>query len=106
MTYPAIIPDENDRRNAFEQLFARYRRLLHFVAYRLLGDDDESEAATRATRTKAFADLPRFAHEGQFRSWIFRILIDEALRLRDAKSASISSHADERPDISNMPPAA
>jgi DNA-directed RNA polymerase specialized sigma24 family protein len=57
----------------FEDRFARCRRLLHFLAARILGSEDEAEDAVRNCRAAASRNPPSFESEGAFRSWLARI---------------------------------
>ena len=65
----------------FEDRLARCRHLLHFLAVRILGSEDEAEDAVRNCRAAASRNPPSFESEGSFRSWLARILIDEACAL-------------------------
>jgi DNA-directed RNA polymerase specialized sigma24 family protein len=65
----------------FEDRFARCRRLLHFLAVRILGSEQEAGDAVRNCRDAASRNPPSFESEGAFRSWLARILIDEACAL-------------------------
>ena len=73
----------------FEDRFARCRRLLHFLAARILGSQDEAEYAVRNCRAAASRNSPSFDSEGAFRSWLARILIDEACALLRRKRFSL-----------------
>ena len=79
----------------FEDRFARCRRLLHFVAVRILGSEDEAEHAVRNCRTAASRNPPSFESEGSFRSWLARILIDEACALLRRKQFSLMRSSQE-----------
>jgi DNA-directed RNA polymerase specialized sigma24 family protein len=70
-----------DDLSTFEDRFARCRDMLHYVAVRILGSQDEAEDAVRSCRAAASYHPPDFESEGAFRSWIVRILIDEAVAL-------------------------
>ena len=72
----------------FEDRFARFRHLLHFLAVRILGSEDEAEDAVRNCRAAASRNPPSFESEGSFRSWLARILIDEACALLRRKQFS------------------
>jgi DNA-directed RNA polymerase specialized sigma24 family protein len=72
-----------------EDRFARCRRLLHFFAARILGSQDEAEDAVRNCRSAASRNPPSFESEGAFRSWLARILIDEACALLRRKQFSL-----------------
>ena len=73
----------------FEDRFARCRRLLQFLAARILGSQDEAEDAVRNCRAAASLNPPSFESEGAFRSWLARILIDEACALLRRKQFSL-----------------
>jgi DNA-directed RNA polymerase specialized sigma24 family protein len=74
---------------SFEDRFARCRRLLQFLAARILGSQDEAEDAVRTCRAAASRNPPSFESEGAFRSWLVRILIDEACALLRRKQFSL-----------------
>jgi DNA-directed RNA polymerase specialized sigma24 family protein len=63
----------------FHTRFWRCHRLLHLIACRVLGGPEQADAAIENCRLKASRNPPRFEHEGAFRSWLLRVLIDEAL---------------------------
>jgi DNA-directed RNA polymerase specialized sigma24 family protein len=83
-----ILSLESDQK-MFEDRFARCRRLLHFLAARILGSQDEAEDAVRNCRAAASRNPPSFESEGAFRSWVARILIDEACALLRRKQFSL-----------------
>lgn len=66
----------------FRTRFSRCCGLLYFVACRVLGTTEGAEEVVQACWLKASCNPPRFEHEGAFRSWLIRILIDEALAAR------------------------
>jgi RNA polymerase sigma-70 factor (ECF subfamily) len=79
-------------RDAFNVLFARYRHLLYCLAYRVLRNREESEDAVQNCSLRAYCKLAAFKHEGAFRSWLARILVNEAVSiLRHRKSRLKSS---------------
>ena len=68
-------------REALAILFLRYRRALSLVAYRVLGNHEEAEVAVQNCLRRASDNALRIEHEGAFRSWLVRVLIDEAVIL-------------------------
>lgn len=73
--------------DAFENRFSRFRRVLHFVASRILGGSADAEKAVNNCYFSASRERRAFEYEGAFRSWLVRILIDEALAiLRQGKT--------------------
>jgi RNA polymerase sigma factor (sigma-70 family) len=60
---------------------SRYRRVLYFVARRVLGNHKDAEAAVQSCLLSISRSTPSFKHEGSFRSWLVRVLIDETLTI-------------------------
>jgi len=66
----------------FHERFARCCSLLHFTARRILGCSAQAELAIRNCWLSASRNPPLFSHDGAFRSWLLRLMIDEALTIR------------------------
>jgi hypothetical protein len=62
----------------FNDWFSRCRGALHFTACRVLGGPEGAELAVQKCWLRASRNPPTFDREGAFRSWLLRILIDEA----------------------------
>jgi DNA-directed RNA polymerase specialized sigma24 family protein len=71
----------DDDAAVFHARFWRCYRLLHFIACRVLGDPKRAAGAIENCWLKAARNPHRFEYEGAFRSWLIRVLIDEALAL-------------------------
>lgn len=86
-TYIANTSEEDPA--VFDARFRRSRRLLYFLASRVLGGDERAgEVVENCFITAASHRPSRFGSEGAFRCWLLRVLIDEALRiLRDERDA-------------------
>ncbi len=59
--------------------FRRCYRTLHLIAYRVLGGSERAEEAIENCWRIASLHPRWFECEGEFHSWLFRVLIDEAL---------------------------
>ena len=70
-----------DRMMSFYARAARYRRLLYFIADRVLGDPDRAAIAVDNCLYSAAQHVAAFDCEGDFRSWLVRLAIDEALAI-------------------------
>jgi len=68
-----------ERWTEFNARFSRCYGLLQFVARRILGSSAGAEGVIENCRVKASQSCPEFDQEGAFRSWLVRVLIDEAL---------------------------
>ncbi|HWN78072.1 MAG TPA: hypothetical protein VNN81_09365, partial [Bradyrhizobium sp.] len=66
----------------FKARFALCRGLLRFVASRLLNGPDKIEEAVERCFHTASRYPMSFEYEGEFRSWLVRVLVDEALEMR------------------------
>jgi DNA-directed RNA polymerase specialized sigma24 family protein len=65
----------------FHTRFWRCHRLLYFIARRVLGSSERADGAIENCWVTASRHPPCFEYEGAFRSWLVRVLIDEALAI-------------------------
>jgi DNA-directed RNA polymerase specialized sigma24 family protein len=65
----------------FFNWFSRCRTILRFTACRILKDSRRAERAVQNCWIHASRNPPSFENEGDFRCWIVRQLIDEALSI-------------------------
>jgi DNA-directed RNA polymerase specialized sigma24 family protein len=66
---------------ALDVLFSRYRRVLYRIAHRVLENHEDARDAVQNCLLAASCNVSRFDSEGAFRSWLVRVLIDEALAI-------------------------
>jgi len=71
----------NQQRVIFDARFWPCYQTLHFIACRVLGGSERAEEAIGNCWRIASRQPQRFEHEGEHRSWLLRVLIDEALVL-------------------------
>jgi DNA-directed RNA polymerase specialized sigma24 family protein len=74
----------------FNARFSRCHALLQFIACRVLGGAEGAWDSVQNCWLTASRNPPKFEHEGAFRSWLLRIVFDEALAIRRKKRESIS----------------
>ena len=70
---------------AFEPLVVRYQRVLYNAAYRLLGDREDARDVAQIALVKAYEKLASFDSRYRFFSWIYRIVVNEALNTRSRR---------------------
>ena len=85
-------------RDAFEILFSRYRPILYRLAQRILRIHEESEDAVQNCSLAAFRKLKSFKYEGAFRSWLARILVNEAITILRKRKRAYSSERSVLPE--------
>jgi DNA-directed RNA polymerase specialized sigma24 family protein len=68
--------------DVFKRRFSSCRGLLRFIACRVLGNSEDAELAIQNCWLIASRNPASFDSEGAFRSWLLRVLIDEALAIR------------------------
>ena len=80
---PAVepCPSPQERLAKFYERFWRCRGTLQFTACLILGGTDEAERAVERCWLRASRNPRHFEHEGEFRGWILRVLISEAVAL-------------------------
>jgi RNA polymerase sigma-70 factor, ECF subfamily len=79
---------------AFEPLVLRYQRVLYNAAYRLLGDREDARDVAQGALVKAYEKLSSFDPRYRFFSWIYRIVVNEALNTRGRRRPSAPLAAD------------
>jgi DNA-directed RNA polymerase specialized sigma24 family protein len=72
----------------FDDWFSRCYRPLLFTACRVLGSPKEASLAVENCWFTASRNRPTFDREGEFRSWLLRVLIDEALAILEDRLRS------------------
>jgi hypothetical protein len=74
----------------FQARFSRCYRLLHFIACRVLGGPERADEAVENCWLRASRNPLHFEYEGAFRSWLVRVLIDEALAIRPEHQETVN----------------
>jgi DNA-directed RNA polymerase specialized sigma24 family protein len=87
---------QQDKQNTFDLQFSHSRELLHFIARRILNCVQEAEEAVKNCRLTASRNPPGFSSEGAFKSWLVRILIDEATLLLRRKHSDSTASSDAK----------
>ena len=62
---------------AFEELVKKYQREIYNLAYRLVQDPEEAKDMAQQTFMQAFMHIREFRGQSQFRTWLFRIGINQ-----------------------------
>jgi DNA-directed RNA polymerase specialized sigma24 family protein len=91
---------------AFHTRFWRCYRLLHFIACRVLGGPERADDAIENCWRRASRNPPQFQYQGAFRSWLVRVLIDEALDIFRENARSAQGEMDLRKDSCGARPIA
>jgi DNA-directed RNA polymerase specialized sigma24 family protein len=71
--------NQREQEALFAVRFSRCYRWLQFIAYRVLGGTERADEAIERCRLRSSLNPPQFEYEGAFRSWLLRVLIDEAV---------------------------
>ena len=86
---------EHEPFDQFANWFPRCRNTLHYMADLILDNPESAEHAVEGCREKASGNLPPFENEGDFRGWVIRLLIDEALSLLPGRKLKTEEHEDD-----------
>ena len=89
---PVRLWSSADKQMSFYYRASRYRRLLLFVAQRVLGNPDRADMAVENCLYSASRHAPAFDCEGSFRSWLVRMVIDEALAILHGRNIPEHRH--------------
>lgn len=91
---------------AQEQLLRPFEQPLFLYLLRLLGQRQDAEDALQNTYIKTLRALPKYRHEGHFRSWLYRIAHREGLQLirkRPGEKQESEARLHEQPDHNPHP---
>jgi RNA polymerase sigma-70 factor (ECF subfamily) len=70
---------------AFEELVKKYQREIYSLAYRMVTDPEEAKDLTQQAFLQAFVHIRGFRHQAQFRTWLFRIAINQCYNYLKSK---------------------
>jgi RNA polymerase sigma-70 factor (ECF subfamily) len=73
---------------SFAILAGRYRAKALRIAYGILHDRADAEDAVQEAFIRIYRSLGRFKGAGRFSSWVYRVAVNESLRLLKAKRNS------------------
>ena len=62
--------------DAFNQLVVRWERQIYFLAYRMLGREEDARDVTQEAFLRAFRGLKGFKGQSKFSSWLYRIALN------------------------------
>ena len=93
--HKGFVKSEEGQSAIFVRRFLQSYRLLSFMASRILGDEDRAFVAILNCWQTASRNPPHFEYEGAFRSWLVRVLMDEALAiLRESQGERVAAATD------------
>ena len=76
----------------FVERFWRWRDSLYLVAYRVLDGRTAATEAVESCFRRTCREPSKFESDGQFGSWLLRILLDEALQARRRRKWGHNRH--------------
>jgi RNA polymerase sigma-70 factor (ECF subfamily) len=96
----AMIAKEPEK--GFRHLMAQYRDAVYWHIRRLVVSHMDAQDATQETFVRIFRSMSDFKSKGSFRSWIFRIATNEALRILSRRQSDQLSLDDSPVELGNM----
>jgi RNA polymerase sigma-70 factor, ECF subfamily len=78
-------------RDAFRLLVDRHGRTLFRLAYRMTGNQQDSEEIVQETFLRAYKALDKFEMRANFGTWIYRIAVNRALDFLNAKKTQMQN---------------
>jgi RNA polymerase sigma factor (sigma-70 family) len=70
---------------AFEELVRNYQREIYHLACRMVRDPEEAKDMAQQTFMQAYINIRKFRHQSQFRTWLFRIAINQCYNFLKSK---------------------
>ncbi|MBC5606951.1 RNA polymerase sigma factor [Bacteroides difficilis] len=87
----------------FRSLMAKYKEALYWHIRRLVVAHEDAQDATQEAFVRIFRSLSNFKGEYSFRSWVYRIATNEALRILDQRRDGRISLDDSPAELNSMP---
>lgn len=81
------------RERAFGEIVERWQAPLFRVCFRLTSHREDAEDAAQETLAQAYVGLPALRDEAQLSTWLFRIAVRTATRVRQARAAKAEAAA-------------
>src|SRR5436853_3494581 len=69
-------------REAFDDIFDQYSRVMHRTAYRIVNDRDIAEDAVQDAFILAWQRLPTLREAGALRPWLLRIVVNQCISFK------------------------
>ena len=91
-----------DPGKGFQWLMVKYKEAVYWHIRRLVVAHEDAQDATQETFVRIFRSLPNFKGECSFRSWIYRIATNEALRILDQRRNDRVSLDDSPVELNRM----
>lgn len=82
--------------NAFEQLISRYERRAFAVAQRIVLNRQDAEEVVQESLLSVVEHLSGFREEASFYTWLMRIVVNNALKVRRQRKPTISLAEESR----------
>ncbi len=76
---------QQGERKAFEELVKKYQREVYGLACRLVSDAEEARDLVQQAFLQAFVHLKDFRQQSTFRTWLFRIAINQCYNFLKSK---------------------
>ena len=93
----ARLRDARTRDAAFDDLFAALRDQVFAVCLHVTGNSADADDALQETFLAVHAGLPRFRGESRLSTWVHRIAIRAAIRVRARRRPAADVHAVDPP---------
>ena len=73
---------KSGERAVFEALFSKYQDMVFNIAWSISGDRELAEDITQEAFVKAYLGLSGFRGRSAFKTWLYRIAVNQSLRMR------------------------
>ena len=92
-----------NRERGFKMLLEKYQRPVYWHIRRLVVSHDDAQDATQESFVRVFRSIGGYSGDaGSFRSWVYRIATNEALRVIGARRSNVVSVDSEETGVGLM----
>jgi len=90
--------------SAFHGLVARYENRAFWVAYRIVGNEDDAQDVVQEAFVRVFRALPRFRQGTRFYTWFYQIVLHLAIDTLRKRREQVSMSSEEAEELSDSRP--
>ncbi|MBN1622440.1 MAG: RNA polymerase sigma factor [Endomicrobiales bacterium] len=88
--------------NAFEDIYITYSGFIYNLCLRVMGNSEDAREVSQSVFIKIFKELKNFRFKSSFKTWLYRISVNESINARKKASRLRFHQAEYNDAIKNM----
>lgn len=102
LEFAVIKKCQNGDIGAFEALVSKYEKIVYNIAYRLIGNAEDSKDVAQETFIKVYRKINTFKGDSSFSTWLYRMTVNTGKDFLRKKKDNLSIDEERENNISNV----